>query len=68
MTNVIKRMKWLSSRKAELLETLYSNPKEIGIIRELVEVNAELRLLEGNHDPLYVAENYRREDWIAETN
>lgn len=61
-------MKWLSSRRAELLETLYGNLKEIGIIRELVEVNAELRLIDGNHEPLYVAENYRREDWITETN
>jgi hypothetical protein len=61
-------MKWLSKRQRELLATLYDNPKEIGIVRELIEVNAAMRLLDSNNDPLYVAENYRREDWIAETN
>lgn len=62
------KMKWLSKRQRELLATLYDNPKEIGIVRELVEVNAAMRRLDSNNDPLYVAENYRREDWIAETN
>jgi hypothetical protein len=62
------KMKWLSKRQRELLATLYDNPKEIGIVRELIEVNAAMRLLDSNNDPLYVAENYRREDWIAETN
>ena len=62
------KMKWLFKRQRELLATLYDNPKEIGIVRELVEVNAAMRRLDSNNEPLYVAENYRREDWIVETN
>ena len=62
------KMRWLSKRQRELLATLYDNPKEIGIVRELVEVNAAIRRLDSNNEPLYVAENYRREDWIVETN
>lgn len=62
------KMRWLSKRQRELLATLYDNPKEIGIVRELVEVNAAMRRLDSNNEPLYVAENYRREDWIAGTN
>ncbi len=63
-----KRMTWLSRRRQELLDLLQAHPKEIGIVRELVEVNAEIKRLHGNHQPLYVPENYRRMDWIAETN
>jgi hypothetical protein len=50
------------------LSMLRKHPKEIGFVRELVQVNVELKSLSRYPEPEYVSELYRREDWIAETN